>query len=132
MTRSAALILCLLAAPATSAELILNETAGLVLDESAYCRSYVQFQCERLSPAALRADAVRMGPHENSDSESARPDSVAPGGPHSGATPEYEGTIELVAYDYGDGVSYLYSSSGNHLQIQCRILDISEAPMARE
>lgn len=36
-----------------------------------------------------------------------------------------EGTIEVIPYPYGDGVSYLFSPSEGHLQVQCRILEIS-------
>lgn len=36
-----------------------------------------------------------------------------------------QGTIQIIAYAYGDGPSYLYSSSENHLQVQCRVLEIS-------
>ena len=39
---------------------------------------------------------------------------------------EFEATIEIVAYAYGNRATYLYSASSNHLQFQCRILEISE------
>lgn len=37
----------------------------------------------------------------------------------------FAGLLELIEYDYGDGLTFLYSPSRNHLQFQCRILDLS-------
>jgi hypothetical protein len=37
------------------------------------------------------------------------------------------GILEVVAYPYGDGPSYLYSAAAGHLQIQCRVLEIGAA-----
>lgn len=34
------------------------------------------------------------------------------------------GLLELVEYAYGDGPTYLYSPTQNHLQFQCKILDL--------
>jgi|WetSurMetagenome_2_1015567.scaffolds.fasta_scaffold262799_2 hypothetical protein len=35
------------------------------------------------------------------------------------------GRIEIVAYEYGDGATFLYSTTGNHLEIQCKLLEIA-------
>jgi hypothetical protein len=35
------------------------------------------------------------------------------------------GRIEVVAYEYGDGATFLYSSTGDFLQIQCKLLEIA-------
>ncbi len=35
------------------------------------------------------------------------------------------GKIEIVAYKYGDGATFLYSTTGNYLQIQCKLLGIA-------
>jgi hypothetical protein len=37
-----------------------------------------------------------------------------------------DGTIQLIAYPYGDGPTYLYSQAENHLQLQCRVLELNE------
>jgi hypothetical protein len=37
----------------------------------------------------------------------------------------FDGTVELIAYAYGDGATYLYSPSENHLQLQCKVLELS-------
>lgn len=37
-----------------------------------------------------------------------------------------QGTLQIVAFAYGDGASYLYSASSNHLEIQCKVLEIFE------
>lgn len=49
------------------------------------------------------------------------PDSawVATGGP------SFEGMLEVVAYAYGDGASFLWLQAQGRLQIQCRILEIA-------
>lgn len=33
--------------------------------------------------------------------------------------------IQIVAYKYGDGATFLYSATNNRLQIQCKLLDVS-------
>jgi hypothetical protein len=38
----------------------------------------------------------------------------------------YQGAIEIVPYAYGDRATYLYSSSRNRLQIQCKILRLAK------
>ncbi|UCG81254.1 MAG: hypothetical protein JSV60_02945 [Desulfobacterales bacterium] len=38
----------------------------------------------------------------------------------------FEGTLEIVTYKYGDGPSYNYYFTGNHIQVHCRILDIKQ------
>ncbi len=38
----------------------------------------------------------------------------------------FEGTLEIVAYRYGDGPSYNYYFAGNHVQVHSRILDIKQ------
>lgn len=35
------------------------------------------------------------------------------------------GRIEIVAYEYGDGATFLYSTTGNHIEIQCKLLEIA-------
>lgn len=37
----------------------------------------------------------------------------------------FAGRIAIVAYAYGDRATYLYSSSKNHLQVQCKILELT-------
>lgn len=53
MGRLLTLILCTAVSPAAV-------SAERILDETAYCRSYVQFKCERLSPASLRTDGEKV------------------------------------------------------------------------
>lgn len=38
----------------------------------------------------------------------------------------FEGALEIIEYRYGDGPSYNYFCSGNHIQVHCRILDIKK------
>ena len=35
---------------------------------------------------------------------------------------EFDGAIQIVAFEYGDGPSFLYSRATNHLEVQCRVL----------
>ena len=43
----------------------------------------------------------------------------------SASTVTFSGAIRIVPFAYGDGPSYLYSPSENHLQIQCQVLDLA-------
>lgn len=36
-----------------------------------------------------------------------------------------DGMIQVIEYPYGDGPTYLYSPSENHLQVQCKVLDLT-------
>ncbi len=62
-----------------------------------------------------------VGVEEADETESVWLEEIAAAGPRG----RLEGTIEVIPYPYGDGVSYLFSPSEGHLQIQCRILEIS-------
>lgn len=42
---------------------------------------------------------------------------------HPGAV--LDGTVQLIAYPYGDGPTYLFSQTENHLQLQCKVLELS-------
>jgi hypothetical protein len=35
------------------------------------------------------------------------------------------GRIEIVAYKYGDGATFLYSTTGNYIEVQCKLLEIA-------
>ena len=36
----------------------------------------------------------------------------------------FEGSLEIIAYRYGDGPTYNYFPSMSHLQVHCRILEL--------
>ena len=48
---------CLLMALGATLSTMVYAEGTLILDETAYCRAYVQFGCDRISPAALRKAA---------------------------------------------------------------------------
>jgi hypothetical protein len=37
----------------------------------------------------------------------------------------FDGTVQLITYAYGDGEVYLYFPSENHLQLQCKVLELT-------
>lgn len=37
-----------------------------------------------------------------------------------------DGMIQVITYSYGDGPTYLYSPTENHLQVQCKVLDLTK------
>lgn len=37
----------------------------------------------------------------------------------------FDGMIQMIEYAYGDGPTYLYFPSENHLQLQCKVLELS-------
>ena len=36
----------------------------------------------------------------------------------------FDGRVELVRYEYGDGPTYIYYRKSNHLEIHCRLLEV--------
>jgi hypothetical protein len=38
----------------------------------------------------------------------------------------FDGKLELVRYEYGDGPTYNYYPKRNHLEVHCRLLDLKK------